>query len=91
MVSSSSPPKQSKVISQSSTSQKLKLLQQASSLKSFDDEENQDFVDNQRANPIFEQVGPEDVSEEGADGIYYEQNDEKSKNPTGMREEQEPE
>jgi len=66
------------------------LLQQASSLKSFDDDENPDFVDNQRANPIFEQVGPEDVSEEGAED---EQNDEKSiyKNPTGMREEQEPE
>jgi hypothetical protein len=57
-------------------------------LKSFDDDENQDFVDNQPANPIFEQVGPEDVSEEGAE---EEQNDEKSKNPTEMREEQEPE
>jgi hypothetical protein len=64
------------------------LLQQASSLKSFDDDENQDFVDNQPANPRFEQVGPEDVSEEGAE---EEQNDEKSKNPTEMREEQEPE
>ena len=64
------------------------MLQQASSLKSFDDDENLEFVDNQPADPICEQVGPEDASEEGAE---EEQHDEESKSMTEMREEREPE